>query len=225
MAYVDNSSNTRRTTTAIAVAVIQAGVIYAVATGLAVKFIERPPPDNPLTANPTTITPIPQPTERAKPQPPIPHQRDNTHDPLPGDPDPQPTTAPTGQATEGTGTIGGTGTDDGTVIVDPPKPPPLNFTPRSAKPKNAPGTWATSADYPTSDLRAEHQGVTRFRLSVGTDGKVLGCEVTGTSGFAGLDRTTCDRVTRRARFEPATDGSGARVPGHYAGSIHWQIPD
>ena len=41
---------------------------------------------------------------------------------------------------------------------------------------------------------------------------------------AGLDRATCDNVARRARFEPATDASGANVAGSYANNIRWVIP-
>jgi protein TonB len=54
---------------------------------------------------------------------------------------------------------------------------------------------------------------------------VVSCTVTASSGFPGLDRATCDNVSRRAHFEPATDGSGAKVPSSYANKIRWVIPD
>jgi protein TonB len=106
--------------------------------------------------------------------------------------------------------------------VDPP-PPPI-VPPRGARPHGNPGLWASTADYPTRELRDGDQGTTRFSLTIGTDGRVQSCTVTTSSGFPGLDKATCDNVSRRARFEPATDGSGTRVPGTYSGSIRWVIP-
>ena len=74
------------------------------------------------------------------------------------------------------------------------------------------------------DLREGNQGVTQFTLTIGADGKVQSCMVTASSGFPGLDKATCDNVSRRARFEPATDGSGNRVGGTYSNRIRWEIP-
>ena len=222
MAYVDRASNTRRTATAITVALIQAGMIYAVATGLAVTLIAPPDKDR-LAAGQIPITPISPPTE--EPEPPIADPR--TLD----DPKPRPSAAPSDAAPAGsTVSEGGAGSyveagaGGGVSVIEPPKPPPPTFTPRAAKPRNAPGGWATPQDYPASDLRAGHQGVTGFRLSIGEDGKVRGCEVIASSGFPGLDRATCDKVARRARFDPATDGYGNTVTGSYSGRIRWQIP-
>lgn len=225
MAYVDRSSNTRRTTTAIAVAAIQAGVIYAVATGLAVQFIDRPEPNRTETYD-VEVTPI-TPDTPDTPKPPIGPKTTTQRN------DDRITTVDTTilEPTD-TGLVVDAGPIDfpsgggGTTIVELPKPEPTPlFTPRAAKPRNAPGSWATTNDYPTSDMRQGNQGLTRFRLSVGTDGRVMDCQVTGSSGFASLDRATCDKVSSRARFEPATDSSGAKVPGTYSGSIRWQIPD
>ncbi len=224
MAYVDKASNTRRTATAIAVTAIQAGLIYAVVTGLAVKFI-APPDEERLTAGQIPIDPIPAPTAEPEPARAEPRVLD---DPMPRPSAATSDTAPSGPTAADGGAgfsvePGGGGSD--VVVIEPPKPPPPTFTPRPAKPRNAPGGWATAQDYPTSDLRAGHQGVTGFRLSIGVDGKVRGCEIVASSGFPGLDRATCDKVMRRARFEPATDGYGNTVSGRYSGRIRWQIPE
>lgn len=223
MAYVDRSSNTRRTTTAIAVALIQAGVIYAVATGLAVTFMPPPKPADPPDATNIPITPItPDKPEKAKP--PIgpetkAHERKQITptDTTIFEPTDTDFTVPTGPI----GIPGG-----GSDFFEKPQPDPVpSFAPRVAKPRNAPSSWATTNDYPTRDIREGNEGLTRFRLSISADGKVLDCQVTGSSGFAGLDSATCDKVSRRARFNPATDSSGNTVPGTYSGSIRWQIPD
>ena len=84
MAYIDRSSNTRRTGTAVAVAVIQAGVIYAVVTGLAVKFVDPPPKDEALQSTQFRTEPIPQPI------PPEPQIKDHKTQP---DPTPRPSSA------------------------------------------------------------------------------------------------------------------------------------
>jgi protein TonB len=53
---------------------------------------------------------------------------------------------------------------------------------------------------------------------------VQACEVIRSSGSASLDKAACDNVSRRARFDAATDESGAKVVGTYASSVKWQIP-
>lgn len=111
---------------------------------------------------------------------------------------------------------------------DPPPyvpPSPARFTPVSAKPIGQSAGWVTTDDYPRRDLIAGNQGTTRFRVIVGTNGRVLSCEVTSPSGFPRLDKAACTNVTRRARFEPAKDENGDKVVGNYSSSVKWQIPD
>ena len=106
----------------------------------------------------------------------------------------------------------------------PPPPPPPRFTPKQPQPKGSPSNWATSNDYPSRALREEREGVTTFRVSVGTDGKVADCQVVNSSGSPDLDQATCDNVRRRARFQPATDGEGSPTAGSYSNRIRWVIP-
>jgi periplasmic protein TonB len=114
----------------------------------------------------------------------------------------------------------------GEVEFPQPLPSPLpSFSSKAAKPQGNPGLWVTPNDYPTSELRLDHEGVTGFRATIGTDGKVTSCEITVTSGWPGLDRAACQKITARARFEPASDSSGAIVPGTYRNSVRWEIPD
>lgn len=106
----------------------------------------------------------------------------------------------------------------------PPAPPPPRFTPKQPQPKGSPANWATSNDYPSRALREEREGVTGFRVSVGTDGKVTDCQIISSSGSPDLDQATCDNVRRRARFQPATDGEGNPTTGSYSNRIRWVIP-
>lgn len=116
------------------------------------------------------------------------------------------------------------------VIVAPPAPvaapppPPPKFTPKNASPKGNPGNWATTNDYPTRALREEREGSTGFRVTVTPDGRVGSCSITSSSGSPDLDDATCANVTRRARFNPATDGEGNPTTGSYTGRVRWVIP-
>jgi protein TonB len=218
MAYLDHrTGRNQRAMVMGIVAVLQGGAIVALVNGLAVHFIKPPPPPN-LPTHDVVVplpTPIPPPPKRpvveqqtriTNPAPKLPLPgvgpvvRDMTLPPLGPLPEPGPTQA-----------------------IVPPSPTP-SFTPRWARPRNSPASWATTSDYPTRDLREGNQGTTQFILTIDAEGRVEACAVTGSSGYPGLDKATCDNVSRRARFEPATDGGGNRVGGSYKGAIHWVIP-
>jgi periplasmic protein TonB len=95
---------------------------------------------------------------------------------------------------------------------------------RAVKPKNNPGSWATTNDYPSRALSQEREGTTGFRVSVGADGKVTDCQVTSSSGHPDLDAATCSNVKRRARFDPALDSSGNPTSSSYSNRVTWRIP-
>lgn len=226
MAYVDSSSNTRRTTTAIVVGAIQAGVIYAIVTGLAVQFTERPPSAPMKTHDVTITTPmIPDKLEPPKPKPQTPVERQIVAIKPVVDRgiiiDYVPPPIPKGDNTPGTGIVEG----NGTALIDPPKPPPPMATPRLPRPLTPPSTWVSDSDYPARDMREGNQGIARFQLSVGANGRVTDCAIVRSSGSESLDQATCDKVTRRARFDPATDALGNKVSGDYSNAIRWTIPD
>ncbi len=112
-------------------------------------------------------------------------------------------------------------------IIAPPAPvapPPPKFQPKQPQPKGRSGEWVTTNDYPSRALREEREGTTRFRLTVGPDGKVTDCQITGSSGSPDLDDAACANLRRRARFAPATDGEGQPTTGYYANAVRWQIP-
>jgi protein TonB len=218
MSYLDRKHTSHRMATIIAVTAIEAAAIFAVVRGLAIHF--NPPTFVP---NPDAMNiPLPQPSFKPieKPVAPPNHERDVViRNPLDfGDstvvllpiPQPMPSASPMPQPVPDIGIA---------------KPLPPQLAPRASRPLGRPSTWATSNDYPARDLREGNAGVTGFRLSIGSDGRVISCTVTASSGFPGLDRATCDNVSRRARFEPATDGSGAKVASSYANNIRWVIPD
>jgi len=112
--------------------------------------------------------------------------------------------------------------DTGPIALPDPIPA---FTPRSPVPSNNRAQWVTNNDYPARAITREWEGDVRYALDVAADGRVTGCQVTASSGFAVLDDTACRMIQRRAMFEPATDRSGNRVAGTYRGTVSWTIPN
>jgi protein TonB len=92
-------------------------------------------------------------------------------------------------------------------------------------PATNPGTWVRTEDYPAWAVRYDVSGRVGFTLQVGTDGRVTGCEVTRSSGVPELDSLACEKITERARFVPARNENGEPVPGSWATTVVWRIPD
>ncbi len=215
MAYADQQMSGNRITALIVVAIIHIVLGYALVTGLAyegaAKLIKK-------------VTAIDIKEEVKKDEPPPPPKKVDA---------PPPPVAPPVRINVST-----TPPQITTVQTPPPPapivlapapsapvaPPPPRIQPKGPSPKGNPGNWANSNDYPSRALREEQEGVTRFRVSVGPDGRVASCDVTGSSGSSELDSATCSLITRRGRFTPANDGEGQPVSGSWSSSVRWQIP-
>lgn len=223
MAYVhEYGKNRHRAGVALGVALLEGLAIIALIRGLSIAWTphEDPPP---LASRQWKLDPPPPPpADPRKPADPdkpalqprqaqdLPRSRDTA---APADP-PVPFAGPADP-----------GPRADPAPRDPPPSPGPSFLPRQPRPLGSPATWVSANDYPARDLREGNQGVARFSLVVGANGKPQSCLVTMSSGHAGLDEATCKAVMRRARFAAASDESGASVAGTYAGSIRWQIPD
>ena len=215
MAYADREMSTSRMVSIGAVALLHIGVGYALVTGLAYDAAKQAYEDLK-----TFDVQEDKPPEPEKPPPP-PEKLDI--------PPPPKVTAP---PPVNTAPMMTTNTMQITPAAPPappppPPPPPPPATPQKAvgaSPKGQPGSWATTDDYPPSALRNQEQGVTGFRLEVGTDGRATSCSITKSSGSSTLDDATCRLVPRRARFNPAKDSSGNAITDTYNGRIRWQIP-
>jgi protein TonB len=203
----------------IAVAVLHALLAYAVVTGLAYNFMKKaaedlktfdvqeeppPPPEPPPPEQPHVQTPppivAPPPLVRTNvPPPPV--------FAVPAAPPMPPTlTAPPAPPL-------------------PPAPPPA--PPRLVEPARARSnlsSYISDSDYPAAAIRAEQQGTTGFRLSIGTDGRVTACSVTSSSGSSALDEATCRIMRSRARFTPAHDEHGNPMSDSYSTRIRWVLP-
>lgn len=220
MAYVDTINSNRRLGTLALVGAIHVAAGYALVTGLAATIIPKIPDDITTIFIPKPPEPVPTPTvtPRGTPEdtttlaPPPPDTRNPFDQAGPIDLPP----IDTGHLREG-------GIDEVTFPGPGPSPSP-SFATKPARPKGNPGLWVTTNDYPQSAIRSEAEGVVKFRLSVGTNGKVTGCEVTGSSGTEALDQAACAKLMLRGRFEPASDSTGALVAGSYTGAVRWQLP-
>jgi periplasmic protein TonB len=104
----------------------------------------------------------------------------------------------------------------------PPAPPPV----ARSEPKSAVGNLQgliTGDDYPSSALANEEEETVTVRLSIGADGRVSGCSVSGSSGSRTLDSTTCRVLQRRAKFTPARDANGQPTTGSFTQRITWRL--
>lgn len=224
MAYSDTSHGPNRTRTIATVAIIHAGLGYALLTGFAGGVITEAGdsiksifiPEDKVEIIP--LDPIEQPKEdiREVPAPdtkivPMDSPLDRTSEfVVPKIPIPD--TFPTSRSNQ--------------IIelpVEATQPAPL-YTPKAAAPRGNPGTWVTQDDYPSRMIRRGIEGTTGFRLTIDARGRVTDCTVTSSSGSADLDKAACTSLSRRARFEAARDGNGDAISGTYSSRIVWRLP-
>lgn len=215
MAYADQQMSGTKITALVIVALLHVALGYALVTGLAYEGVKQ------LVKKVTTVD-IKK--DEPKKEPPKPPEQKAA---------PPPIVAPPPKIN-----VNLTPPPVETVVTPPPAapvvpiiappapvaPPPPRFQPKAPQPKGRSGEWVTTNDYPSRALREEREGVTRFRLTVGPDGRVADCQITGSSGSPDLDEAACANLRRRARFNPATDGEGQPTTGSYSNSVRWQIP-
>ena len=225
MSYISRAQDPGRRTTAIAaVVLVHAALGYALVTGLTYHVIEKvrefrptfdfrdPPPPPPPEPMEEVLPEPPKAQDYVAPKPPLEMPTNNKVEAKPYDPNDVVEPIPYVLPTPG--------------LIERPRPTPQpSFAPKRAAPRNDASRWVLTDDYPSKALREGAEGVAGFRVVVGSDGRVDACEITRSSGNAQLDEATCKNVTRRARFDPATNGDGQKVVGSYSSTVRWQIPE
>lgn len=218
MSYSDQPISRGRVWAIVIVAVLHALLAYAFVSGLAYKFIksatedlkvvdvkeepppppEEPPPPPPDQPSSPPVTAVQSPLPPISSAPPVP-----ITPPVPYSP-PVPIAAPPAP------------------VPAPPPPPPRVVPPQRARANL--NSYFSADDYPAAALRGNDQGTTSFRLTIGPNGRVTDCAVTGSSGSAALDQATCRILRSRARYTPARDSSGNPSSGTDSGRVTWRLP-
>ncbi len=218
MAYLDQDQGHvhKRLAGITGVALIHIALAFGLAAGLTIKYTL--PPDEPTIIGLPVNTPPPPPDE-----------------PAPSDPDltlAPPVSAPLPPVSLGPPPvihIAPTIPQPPEVIRVPeiltiPEPRP-SFAAVRPEPRNGPGGWVTTRDYPRVALVRGWEGTARYAVEVNLAGRVTDCRITSSTGHEVLDDATCRYITRRARFDPARNTSGEEVSGTFTGAVTWQIPD
>ncbi|WP_375403766.1 TonB family protein [uncultured Sphingomonas sp.] len=222
MAYADQKAN--QSVAIGSVVLVHVGLGAALLSGLAVKVFE--PIDPPLITKNIPIENPPEPPPEHKPKPvtkaqPRPSARDVVTVPIRRVETDAAPTYPT------------------TTIEYPPLPPapptpeprpyieppmPTVSLARGLRPSGDQGRWFPQDSYPPAARRAGAEGRVSVSVDVGTDGRVIACRVTSSSGNGDLDAATCRLTTRNGRFEPARDASGAPTASTTAlRNVRWAL--
>jgi len=205
-----------RTLAVIMVAVIQLGLGYAIVTGLAYNVIkkaaqdlktfdveEQPPPPEEPPPPPKDMPKVPPPPT----QPPPLVRMEAPPPPI------QTVTAPTPPPIRQL------------APAPPPPPPPPHKTVSAAPARGDVRSAFSNDDYPAAALAAEAHGTAQARLTIGADGRVVGCDLIRSTGNTSLDSTTCNILRRRVKFTPARDSNGNPTTDSYTTPpITWALP-
>jgi protein TonB len=221
MAYLDPQHTHKRLVGATGVALVHIALALGLAAGLTIKYVEPPKPE--IFTGVTVAPPPPPPPDPAPdPEPVVERTRVVQPQPVP-DPVFNLGQLPPSQLTEDFLPFEPTfGPVELVAAVGPVTPPAL--APRAPVPNNGPTGWVTNNDYPQVALRRGWEGDLTYALDVGADGRVDDCRIINSSGRSVLDDAACRMITRRARFDPATNSSGDTVGGTYRGAVSWMIP-
>lgn len=210
MAYADQEPSGRKIFAIGAVALLHAGVGYALVTGLAYNAAKQVYEDL------KTFDVAPEEPEKPEEPPPPPPKVD-----LP--PPPKVTVPPPVVTTN----VQSTNTLPPLTQSAPPAPPAPPAAPPPAPPKVAQkatqrGGSISDEDYPSSSIRNEEAGTSVATFTIGTDGKVASCNASGASPT--LDAQTCKLIIRRFRFKPALDTSGQPIAETKSQRVTWRLP-
>lgn len=79
--------------------------------------------------------------------------------------------------------------------------------------------------YPPGALKRGEQGKVAFRIMIEPDGSIGSCDVTESSGFAALDKETCEIMVHYARLKPVRNSDGRAIRATQSGFIVWRLPE
>jgi protein TonB len=211
MAYADQEPSGRKIFAIGAVALLHAGVGYALVTGLAYNAAKQVYEDL------KTFDVAPEEPEKPEEPPPPPPKVDL--------PPPPKVTVPPPVVTSSVVTTNTIAPMTPTAPPAPPAPPaapPPPAPPKVAQKATQRGGSISDEDYPSSSIRNEEAGTSVATFTIGTDGKVASCNASGASPT--LDAETCKLIIRRFRFKPALDTSGQPIAETKSQRVTWRLP-
>lgn len=100
-----------------------------------------------------------------------------------------------------------------------PKPP------FASPPEGTIAGLISADDYPPESIRNNEEGTVTVRFLVDGTGSVVKCETEKSSGYAALDKRTCDIMQQRAKFTPARDKRGKGVAVNISTTVTWRLED
>ncbi len=95
---------------------------------------------------------------------------------------------------------------------------------QAAKPKNNPGYWLTSKDYPRKMLAKGARSIVNFRLSVDPAGLPTACAIQGSTREVVFDEVVCKGLIKHARFNPALAADGTAIASYYINTVRFALP-
>jgi protein TonB len=205
----------------VVVAVLLAALGYAFVTGLAYQYVKK-------VANKMdtfNVAPPPPPPPPDVPPPPPPPEQPMTAPPVVSPPTIVPVPAPPVQIQTVTTPPPAINLTPVAAPPAPPAPPPPPKVSQAARAKSNLGRFFGDDAYPPAAKRAGAEGRVSVRITIGTDGRVSDCTVTGSSGNSDLDETTCRIFKQRVRYTPAKDVNGNPVVDHANQSVVWKLVD
>ena len=82
-----------------------------------------------------------------------------------------------------------------------------------------------NSDYPPGAGEAGISGTVGLRYTVTTQGRVVNCRVTRSSGHSVLDELTCRLIEQRFRFDPSRDWRGRPIQSDIVENQSWIVED
>ena len=199
---VNVQATPRRAISVGLVVLFHVAVIYAFASGLANRFVEKLPEDIIAKVEPPKLPDI-------KPPPPPPPDLEKPPPPFVPPPD-----IVIEQTTTNTNAI----TVQHTVSVPPP--PKVVSSPSPALVSG--GAKCNSQYYPPIAVRLNQEGTTTVAVHVGADGSVTGVDIVNSSGHDSLDQAAVKCIQNAWRFKPATEG-GSPIASTKSYALKWVL--
>lgn len=79
-------------------------------------------------------------------------------------------------------------------------------------------------DYPAEALRLHQEGMVKVRIKTDASGKPVKCTVVKSTGFASLDRVTCEKIMLAARLRIGNDHNAQPKSTTQSVRINWVLP-